>query len=369
VKPVDVLIVGAGIVGAACADALTREGLSVALVDRSGIARGATGSAMGHVVAMPEGDAIYALTRYSQRLWAEMKDQLPAAVEYRTPGTLWIAADDHEMSEVQRMHQVHARADFPSNILSGDDLARLEPNLRPGFAGALLVPGDALISPAVATRFLVDQARSRGANVRTDHMLVSEFTPDGARLANGEFWPAKYCVNACGAYSPYLARGFPVRPRKGHLVLTHAYPNYASHQLVELGYLKSVGAGDADSVAFNLHPKANGQLLIGSSRQYDNHIPEVEEAMLQRMLARAYEYVPTLANLKHSRCWAGFRAATPDKLPLIGPSPSQPNVFLATGHEGLGITTSLATGRLIVDLLLKRSTAIDCRPFAPARFA
>src|SRR3954469_21914757 len=138
-KPVDVLIVGAGIVGAACADALARESLSVALVDRAGIAAGATGAAMGHVVAMPEGDAIYALTRYAQTLWAELKDQLPEQVEYRTPGTLWIAADDHEMPEVHRMHDVHARAAFASNILTGEDLAKLEPNLRPGFVGALHV--------------------------------------------------------------------------------------------------------------------------------------------------------------------------------------------------------------------------------------
>jgi glycine/D-amino acid oxidase-like deaminating enzyme len=367
-KPVDVLIVGAGIVGAACADALAREGLSVALIDRAGIAAGATGAAMGHVVAMPEGDAIYALTRYSQTLWAGLKNQLPEQVEYRTPGTLWIAADDHEMSEVHRMHEVHTRAAFPSDILTGADLARLEPNLRPGFAGALLVPGDALIAPTAATQFLINQAKSRGAIIPTDHVTVSQFTEAGARLNTGEIWPARYCVNACGASAASLTPNLPVRPRKGHLVLAHAYPNFAYHQLVELGYLKSVGGGDADSVAFNLHPKANGQMLIGSSRQYDNDNPQVEDDMLQRILARAYEYMPMLANLRHAKSWAGFRAATPDKLPLIGPSPDQPKVYLATGHEGLGITTSLATGQIIADLILNRTPAIDCAPYSPSRF-
>jgi glycine/D-amino acid oxidase-like deaminating enzyme len=246
-KSVDVLIVGAGIVGAACADALTREGLSVALVDRAGVADGATGAAMGHVVAMPEGDAVYALTRYSQRLWAELKDQLPAVVEYRMAGTLWIAADDHEMSEVHRMHQVHARAGFAADILSGDDLARVEPSLRPHLAGALFVPGDALISPVAATTFLVDRARSRGAQVVTG-VTVAQFTAHGARLATGELWSAKYCVNACGALSPRLMPDLPVRPRKGHLVMARAPLGFANHQLVELGYLKSVGGGDAGRV-------------------------------------------------------------------------------------------------------------------------
>ncbi|MDB5320378.1 MAG: Oxidoreductase, FAD-dependent [Phycisphaerales bacterium] len=366
-KPVDVLIVGAGIVGAACADALTRDGLSVALVDRAGVADGATGAAMGHVVAMPEGDAIYALTRYSQKLWAELKEQLPAAVEYRTAGTLWIAADDHEMSEVQRMHGAHAQAGFAADILSGGDLARMEPNLRPGFAGALHVPGDVLISPTAAATYLVDRARSRGAQV-CEGVTVTEFIEQGARLASGEIWRAKFCVNACGALAPRLTPGLLVRPRKGHLVMVRAVPGFATHQLVELGYLKSVGGGDADSVAFNLHPRADGTLLIGSSRQYDNASPDVEPAMLARMLERAYQYMPALARLEQAKAWAGFRAATPDKLPLIGPSPPRPDVFLATGHEGLGITTSLATGQIIADLILNKTPAIDCTPFSPARF-
>jgi D-hydroxyproline dehydrogenase subunit beta len=273
------------------------------------------------------------------------------------------------MSEVHRMHQVHTHANFSSQILTGEDLAKFEPNLRPGFAGALHVPGDALISPTAATHFLIDHAKSRGAIISSDRVNVTDFTTEGARLYTGEIWPAKYCINACGASAASLTPNLPVRPRKGHLVQTHPYPNFARHQLVELGYLKSVAGNNADSVAFNLHPQANGQMLIGSSRQYDNASPDVEHDILNRMLTRAYEYMPTLGDLKHAKSWAGFRAATPDKLPLIGPSPTRPDVFLATGHEGLGITTSLATGQIIADLILNKTPAIDASPFSPGRFA
>ena len=62
---------------------------------------------------------------------------------------------------------------------------------------------------------------------------------------------------------------------------------------------------------------------------------------------RAREYMPALANLSAIRCWTGFRAATPDSLPLIGPDPARARVWLATGHEGLGISTCFGTGRLI----------------------
>jgi glycine/D-amino acid oxidase-like deaminating enzyme len=94
----------------------------------------------------------------------------------------------------------------------------------------------------------------------------------------------------------------------------------------------------------------------------------VDPAILDRMLQRAIEYLPGLGKLSAIRTWTGHRAATPDKLPIIGPSVMSDRIWLATGHEGLGITTSLGTGRLLADLLLGRPTEIPAAPFAPVRF-
>ena len=116
-----------------------------------------------------------------------------------------------------------------------------------------------------------------------------------------------------------------------------------------------------------VQPRPTGQVLIGSSRQYGADDAAVDMPILRRMVARAVEYMPGLAELSAIRCWTGFRAATPDKLPLIGPVPGRPGVFLATGHEGLGITTSLATGRLIADQILGRTAAIPIEPYLPGR--
>jgi glycine/D-amino acid oxidase-like deaminating enzyme len=87
------------------------------------------------------------------------------------------------------------------------------------------------------------------------------------------------------------------------------------------------------------------------------------------MLRRAFEYLPALSRLSAIRCWTGHRAATPDKLPLIGPTVENEKIWLATGHEGLGITTSLGTGRLLADLLLKRRSEVPAEPYSPARLA
>lgn len=178
---------------------------------------------------------------------------------------------------------------------------------------------------------------------------------------------AKQIVNATGSWAAELTPGVAVKRRKGHLVITDRYPGFVRHQLVELGYLKSAHSLTTDSVAFNVQPRATGQLLIGSSRQYDDESREVNTAMLRAMLRRAVEYMPRLAKLSTLRVWTGFRAATPDKLPLIGLA--KENVWLATGHEGLGITTSLATARLLADQICGRASAIPVEPYLPSRYS
>jgi glycine/D-amino acid oxidase-like deaminating enzyme len=164
-----------------------------------------------------------------------------------------------------------------------------------------------------------------------------------------------------------LTPGIDVKKRKGHLLITDRYQNFARHQLVELGYLKSAHSMTTESVAFNVQPRKTGQLLIGSSRQFGVETSEVEPSILARMLERAREYLPGLGKLSSVRAWTGFRAATPDKLPLIGPHPELNKLYLATGHEGLGITTSLATARLLVDQIIKREPFIPFAPYLPER--
>jgi glycine/D-amino acid oxidase-like deaminating enzyme len=178
---------------------------------------------------------------------------------------------------------------------------------------------------------------------------------------------AAIIVNAAGASAPDLTPGLEIKKRKGHLVITDRYPGFVRHQLVELGYLKSAGSASGDSVAFNVQPRRTGQILIGSSRQYGAEHTGVDRSMLVRMLQRAQEYMPGLAQMSTVRTWTGFRAATPDKLPLIGQWTGDKSVFLATGHEGLGITTSLGTAHILADQITGTRPEIPAEPYLPSR--
>ncbi len=365
----DVIIVGAGIVGAACAAECAEAGLKTLLLDRGIVGGGTTAAGMGHIVVMDDSEAQFALTEYSRRLWLRLRPQLSAEVEYELCGTLWVAADDEEMAEAQRKEQYYAARNARVEILDSREISHAEPNLRPGLAGGLRVLDDGVVYPPCAARFLTDKARRHGAEFRAGVAVQTLLPEGGVGLADGSRIFAGLSINATGPWSPELMPGLPVRKRKGHLLITDRYPGFVHHQIVELGYLKSAHSVSKDSVAFNIQPRQTGQMLIGSSRQYDAEGTEVEQEILGRMLARATEYLPSLAKLSATRVWTGHRAATPDKLPLIGPSLKHDRVWLASGHEGLGITTSLGTGRLVADLLLGRKTEIPAEPYAPSRFA
>ncbi len=360
----DSVVVGAGIVGSACAAELARAGMKVALVDIADPGLGATAAGMGHIVVMDDSPAQLALTHYSRQLWDALETSLTPACEYRRTGTLWIAADEEEMQEVLRKRALYTDNGVAAEAITADRLYELEPSLRRGMSGGLLVPDDGVVyAPAVA-RVLAMQACDAGAVPITGKVTA---VGDGrVQLEGGAELRTRRIVVAAGEWSTRLLPDLPIRRRKGHLAITDRYPGMVRHQLVELGYLKSAHSISGDSVAFNIQPRSTGQLLIGSSRQYGAEDSGVDFALMQRMLARATEYMPALADLSIIRMWTGFRAATPNKLPLIGPWTADETVFLATGHEGLGITTSLATAALLSSYFAGRDSTIPIAPYLPA---
>lgn len=368
-KSYDIIIVGAGIVGAACAAACARGGLKVLVVERGHIGGGVTAAGMGHIVVMDDSEAQFSLTHYSRTLWQELRAQLPDDVEFDPCGTLWVAADDEEMTEVRRKEKFYSERGVRVEVLDSKGVAKAEPNLRSGLAGGLRVLDDAVVYPPCAARFLIEQAQQHGAEFRGGVEVQSLLAEGGVQLRDGSRISAGHSVNAAGACSPALSPGLQVRKRKGHLVITDRHPGYVHHQIIELGYLKSAHSISKDSVAFNIQPRKTGQVLIGSSRQFDAEDAGVDQQILERMLHRAAEYLPSIGNLSANRVWTGHRPTTPDKLPLIGPSSGSDRIWLATGHEGLGITTSTGTGQMLADLLLGKTTAIPAAPYAPARLA
>lgn len=331
------------------------------VVDPASPGSGATAEGMGHLVVMDDSPAQLDLTTASLRLWRDLIPNLPSAAEATSPGTLWVAEDQTGMAAVEAKRTLYREAGIDAHAWDGKRVCDEEPQLR-HVAGALHVPGDCVVyPPVVAAKLLAD---SGAAFVQASATAIHD---DGCETAKGSI-KARWVVNCAGAHAADLA-SLPIQPRKGHLAITERRPGFLKHQIVELGYLASAHSSDDASVAFNVQPRSTGQVLIGSSREFVGWNPEVRRAMLTKMISRAIAFVPGLASLHIIRSWVGFRAATGDHLPVIGPLPGQPNHIVAAGHEGLGITTSLITAELVAHHVCGTVASISPTPCLPARFA
>ena len=262
----DVIVVGAGLIGAACADALTRRGLRVLVLERGMAGGGTTAAGMGHLVVMDSPPAEFALTAYSLEVWREIVPHLPEDGEDDPCGTLWVAEDEDEMAHTKGQARSFATRAVRAELLDARGLSQLEPSLRTGFVGGLFLPDDRVIYPPAVTRFFLQRAIRHGAQVRERVEVRSiESTRPGCmavHTATGRIGTGQV-VNAAGAFAPALTPGLPIEPRKGHLVITDRYPGLVRHQMVELGYVKSAHAGSGASVAMNIQPRRTGQIQIG----------------------------------------------------------------------------------------------------------
>lgn len=361
----DLIIVGGGIIGAACAFAASRRGLHVTVLERDAIAGGVTSAGMGHVVVMDDSPAQFALSAFSRSLLNDHFPDLPPAIEHERCGTLWIATDAAEMEAAAGRRELYLRHGARAELLDAQSLAEAEPMLRPGLAGALLVPDDGVIYQPAFTAWLMERALEAGAELR-EHCAVRGVLSHGVRTADGDIVGGAVLL-AAGVESTALLPELPIIPRKGHLAVTTRGPALVRHQLVELGYLASAHTLTAASVAFNVQPRHTGQVLIGSSRELVGFDRSINHAVLGAMLDRALAFMPDLAGVDVLRVWTGLRPATADKLPFIGRWPDAPSLWVATGHEGLGITTALGTGELIAALMTGETPPLDPAPFDPAR--
>ncbi|HET8899441.1 MAG TPA: FAD-dependent oxidoreductase [Rhodanobacteraceae bacterium] len=359
----DLIVIGAGIVGAACADAAAAAGLTVAVVEAATIGGGVTAAGMGHLVAVDGVPAELALARYSLGLWEALKE-LPGG-EFSRCGTLWIAADGEDLAAVPdklaRLRAAGARAE----AIDARQLRELEPALAPGLAGGVLVPDEAVVYAPRVARQLLQRAGQCGA--RLIRARAVELGDHAVTLANGNVLTGAVLV-ATGSALPELLPELPLQLRKGHLVITDRYPGAIHHQLVHMHYTASAH-GEADSVAFNVQPRPTGQLLIGSSREVGALDTTVSLSMVQRMLQRAFDFLPGLRQRLALRAWAGLRPASADGAPYIGRVASRRGIWVAAGHEGLGVTTAPGTAQLLLDQWLGRPSAIDVTAFDPARVA
>jgi glycine/D-amino acid oxidase-like deaminating enzyme len=378
-RSADVVIVGGGVIGAACAHAAARAGLDVLVVERGGIAAGTTGAGEGNLLVSdkPPGPELD-LALLSLAGWADVADELPADIELERKGGLVTATTPAALTALTELGAAQAEAGVEAMPVAAGDLHDLEPALAAGLAGGALYPQDAQLQPMRATAALLAAARARGAEVRLGTELVgiergADGAVRGAVLSTGTIaTPA--IVNAAGVWAPAVARlagsDLPVAPRRGAILVTEPLAPLIRHKVYAADYVAAVSSADEGLlVSPVIEGTASGPVLIGSTRERVGFDRDVPVAVLRALAAAAVALFPALAGVRALRAYHGFRPYCPDHLPVIGEDPAVAGLWHAGGHEGAGIGLAPGTAQLVVAGLTATTPPLDPRPFDPGRFA
>jgi D-hydroxyproline dehydrogenase subunit beta len=375
VRPCEVAVVGAGIVGAATALELQARGVEVALLDRGEVSSGTTGLGEGNVLCSdkdvgPELD----LTVAGLGVYDELEERLGERARIRRKGALIVHREAEGWAgEPERLQRLRA-AGVEGRLVETGELRSLEPQLTGEVQGASFFPRDLQCDPRAIARGLAQDVARVHTGVAIEAIEVAGGRVTGLRTTDGPLSCGAVVV-AAGPWSRALAEAagvrLPLEPRKGQLMRLRAPRlDYVRHKVVEAAYLASVASADAGlQVTTVIETTWDGDVLVGSSRERRGFDLSVDDEVSEAMLERAARLFTGLRDLAVGGAWAGLRPWLPDHLPAIGPSSAVEGLWVATGHEGAGVALGPVTGRLVAQLYTGEAPVADPAPFAPDRFA
>ena len=380
----NVIIVGAGIIGAACARALASAGWDVTVIDRSTTAGGTSSACEGNLLVSDKGPGHeLVLAQYASTLWgttvAQIAEQLGGAfpsIEFDPKGGLVVATTDAGARALLQFAALQRSAGVLAEPISADEARGLEPDLTPGIEAAVFYPEDSQVQPTIATEAFMASAKRFGARLLenttvTGPILDSAGALVGVQTTTGELRAAHVLIAAgpwSGEVAALIGVNLPVRPRRGELLVTTRMRHRVFHKVYDADYVGAVGSDDsALQTSSVVESTASGTVLIGSSRQQVGFDAGLRVDALAEIAGKAIGLFPFLADAAVMRCYGGFRPFMPDHLPVIGEDPRMPGLWHAAGHEGAGIGLSLATAELLRDLMQGTPTQIDATPFSATR--
>lgn len=363
----DVVVVGAGVIGCAVAHELARRGARVVVLDARAVGQGATRASAGILAPFVEshaGSPLHALGGRSLALYdafvARAAQDSGAAVDYRRAGTLEAATDEVALERLKNAAAGHAAAGVPHELLDAPAVHEAERELAADVLGGLLVPAHGCVAAGELTAALARAAVRRGAALVSPR-AVRRIVREGGALrveTDGEAASAAHVVLAAGSWSGRLevagAAKVPVRPVRGQL-LHLTWPGPALARIVW-------------APGCYLVPWSDGSLLVGATVEEVGFDERATVAGVWDLLEAACAIVPRTWRAGFREVRVGLRPATPDELPVVGPSRAVPGLVYATGHYRNGVLLAPLTAVLVADLLLDGRSDPALGALSPARF-
>lgn len=358
-----VVVVGAGIVGAACAFHATASGLDVTVLDRGPVGAGTTSRGEGNILLSDkEPGPELELARLSRILWDEAAGELGTeTIEWEAKGGLVVASTPEALKGLHAFAGRQAAVGVRTELVERP--ADLEPHSAPDLSGGIHYPQDAQVQPVLAAAGLMRAAVRRGARALIGEATAAVTGADGritgVRTTDGTVVPADAVINAAGTWGGEVGRrlGAPVEilPRRGFVLVTEPLPPMIRHKVYSADYVANVASSDEGlETSCVVEGTRAGTILIGASRERVGFDTAMNPAVVEVLAAQACRLFPFLRGVHLLRAYRGFRPYCPDHLPVVGPDPRVPGVLHACGHEGAGIGLAPGTGALITAHLLGR---------------
>ena len=373
----DAIVIGAGVVGACSALALTNAGLKVLVIDRGPVASGTTGAGEGNIlVSDKEPSPELTLALRSRDAWFELNTDIGGGFELEAKGGIVVSRNEKGIADLKKLAALQRADGIDAQEVDGKALLKLEPYLSSSVEFGVLYPQDAQCQPMLAAAQIMRAVRKRGGAFVQGENVVSIDSINGAVIGlttDKSKYSSPIVINATGTWAGEVAKlagsDLPIMPRRGFILVTAPAPKMVHHKVYDADYVANVASGDADlQSSAVVEGTASGTILIGASRERVGFKNDLDVSILRQLARQAISLFPALENIQLLRAYRGFRPYAPDHLPVIGEDAKVKGLWHAAGHEGAGIGLAPATGELISKLITGNKPFMDATPFSPARF-
>jgi len=375
----DVLIIGAGVIGASISFHLTRHGIKPLLVEKSDPAAGSSGACDGLVFLQSKKPGLHLkLALESRRRFDGLADTLGKSIEFKNPGGMCLIESEAELAAMQLSVAEQRASGLDVELIDGNEARRREPCLSGKVIAATFSALDAQVNPYALTFAFLRAAESAGARILTG--IEAKGIEVASGKATGVFTEnrrisASVVVNAAGAQAAEVGRlaglEIPITPRRGQILVTAAVPPLLRHCLISAQYVAAKFKPElaaTGGMGFSLEQADSGNILIGSTREFAGFDRRTTFDGIRTIASRIAPVIPALTRVPVIRTFGGLRPYTPDGLPILGKVAGLEGFIMAAGHEGDGIALSAITGELIADLIATGRTQFPLNPFRLERF-
>jgi sarcosine oxidase subunit beta len=384
----DVVVIGAGAIGASVAYHLAKKGLKTAIFEKGDFASGTSSGCDASALICDKKPGIDTKLGFeSIQLYKKYAQEFSYDFEFEQRGSLYVCETDQELEVAAQYAKEQADDGYPMWMMDKREIHQAEPNLAPDLLGGIWTDCDSSVTPFLVCFAFIEEGKKLGLEA-FHHCTVQNIKLDakgaveGVVTDKGEF-KTKKIINCAGPWSPAVGKmvgiDIPIQPRKGQILVTEKTVPVVKEKIQEFGYMlskfediqyerKTSALVEKHNVAFVIEPTPAQTCIIGSCRAFEGYNRKNSIEVISALAERALRFIPILRDVNVIRSYAGLRPYVIDHLPIVSDVDEVPGFYIAAGHEGDGICMSPITGKLMSQIIVGETPEFNIDKLKFSRF-